>query len=497
MSAIAHRAGFEYAVSFAAVGLATTLCWSARPLFVHADSVLVFILAVLLVSTRVARGPAIACAVGSVLSFDFFFVEPILGFHPTDPRFYVTLCVMLAVGLITSSLTVALRERTEAARARERFTGVLYSMTRELLGETERSRLAGIAERHIARALDADAVVLLGPPEEWPPAMDPLDREAARKAFGSGLPPELWSRRGPTTRMEFLPLATGGRPLGVVGIGPARREAAEPAERGPVIETLVAQTALALERAHLAEEGTGARIEAETERTRSALLHTVSHDLRTPLASISGAADVLIETVGPGAAPEGRALLESVRGEAGRLSRLVNNLLELTRIDSAAFHPRSEWCPVEEVVGSAIRNARTSIRGRPLKVTLPDALLMVRADPVLLDLVLVNLLENAARYSPAGTPLEVRCGAEGGGVFLEVLDRGPGIPAGLERRIFEPFFRGPGSPPGGSGLGLCLCHAVVRVHGGTIAAANAPGGGAVLRIVLPSGGEPPPREEAE
>jgi two-component system sensor histidine kinase KdpD len=464
-----HRWGREYAASIAAVALATVICWYAQPLFIHADAALVYILTVLVVSTRVARGPAIACATASVLSFDFYFVEPIFGFHPIDGRFFVTLFVMLAVGLITSSLTVALRERTEAARDRERLTAVLYSMTRELLGETGRDRLAGIAERHIGQALGAEVTVLLG-------RTDAGDREGG---------------------MKFLPLVAGGRTLGVIGIGPSRIEATLPHDYRTVLETLVAQTALALERAHLAEEGTEARIAAETERTRSALLSSVSHDLRTPLASISGAADVLIEGAGASLSPENRLLLESVRGEAGRLSSLVNNLLELTRLESGSFHVRKEWCPVEEVVGAAIRNAEPSLRGRRLKVVLPDSLLLVHGDPVLLDLVLVNLLENAARYGPPDAPLEVRCGGESRRVVLEVVDGGPGIPAGDEKRIFEPFYRAPGAPPGGAGLGLSLCQAVVRVHGGTIEASNGPRGGAVLRIVLPSGEAVPPREIAE
>jgi K+-sensing histidine kinase KdpD len=248
-------------------------------------------------------------------------------------------------------------------------------------------------------------------------------------------------------------------------------------------------------RAH-AEESAEARLAAETERTRSALLRTVSHDLRTPLASISGAADVLLSEgarLDEGAA---REMLATVRDEAGRLGRLVEGLLDLTRLESGTFRPKREWCPLEEIVGSALGRVQEALRDRDVGVDLTGALLMVPVDAVLVEQVFVNLLENAAKYSPPGSPIEVRARPGPREVVVEVMDRGPGIPTGDEERIFEPFHRAAGGTAApGTGLGLTVCRAVLRVHGGFIAAARREGGGTVFRFVLPVDGGPPPAEE--
>ncbi len=284
--------------------------------------------------------------------------------------------------------------------------------------------------------------------------------------------------------------------MGVVGVAMDRAGDPIPESHRRLVETLAAQTALALERARLAEESASARVAVETERTRSSLLRTVSHDIRTPLASIRGAADVLLE---PGSSlddPGRREMLETVRDEAGRLTRLVNDLLELTRLESETFRLRKEWCPLEEVVGSALGRVDEVLRGRDVAVDLPGDLLLVPVDEVLLQQVFVNLLENAAKYSPAGTPVEIRARPSAAGVVVEVLDRGPGIPPGEERRVFEPFHRAvAGNAVQGTGLGLTVCQAVLRIHGGTIEAGNREGGGAVVRFVLPMEGEAPPVEE--
>jgi two-component system sensor histidine kinase KdpD len=286
--------------------------------------------------------------------------------------------------------------------------------------------------------------------------------------------------------------------MGVVGVAAGDGDGTPlPAAELRLLETLVAQTALALERARLAEESASARVAFEAERTRSALLRTVSHDLRTPLASVRGAAEVLLEPGQGPTDPAQREMLETIRDEARRLTRLVNDLLDLTRLESETFRVRKEWCPVEEIVGSALGRMEEAVKGRDVRVDLPGDLLMVPVDIVLVEQVLMNLLDNATRYSPAGSPVEIRARAAPGAVFVEVLDRGPGIPPGLERRIFEPFFRaGGGAGAEGTGLGLAVCEAVMRVHGGAIEALARDGGGTVMRFTFPAEGAAPPVEEA-
>lgn len=250
----------------------------------------------------------------------------------------------------------------------------------------------------------------------------------------------------------------------------------------------------------LREEGEAAersRIGIETERARTTLLAGISHDVRTPLASITGAVSVLLETGDTLPPAERRGLLEAIREEGRRLDRLVADLLDLTRLESGV-KVKKEWVPLEEVVGSAIARLQSRLESRDLDVRLPDDVLLVPVDPVLLEQVLVNLLENAVKYSPPGSPLRVEGGTRGADVELEVSDRGDGIPPGEEARVFERFYRiADGGRAEGTGLGLAVCQAIVRAHGGRIAAEPREGGGATFRISLPLGGGPKSVAEIE
>jgi K+-sensing histidine kinase KdpD len=223
------------------------------------------------------------------------------------------------------------------------------------------------------------------------------------------------------------------------------------------------------------------------EAMRSALLSSVSHDLRTPLATITGAATTLRDEAGALDVSQRSELLDAICEEAERMERLVGNLLDMTRVQSGALQIKREWVPIEEVVGSALTRLEGQLGGRSVVTALPADLPLASVDPVLLEQVFVNLFENAAKHTPPGTPIEVgaSAGASGGEVIIEVADRGPGLPPGSEDRLFEKFFRGPRVPTGGAGLGLAICHGMMRAHGGTITAANREGGGAVFRLRLP------------
>jgi K+-sensing histidine kinase KdpD len=239
---------------------------------------------------------------------------------------------------------------------------------------------------------------------------------------------------------------------------------------------------------HEAEE---AKLRASTEEMRSSLLSAVSHDLRTPLATITGAATTLRDGGASVDASQRAELLDMICEEADRLERLVRNLLDMTRLASGALDVRREWVPLEEIVGSALERVEGKLAGRSVRTDLPVDLPLVSADPVLLEQVLVNLLENAAKHTPAATPLEIAARAVGAEIVLEVADRGPGLPPGDEARIFEKFFRGRQARVSGAGLGLAICRGVVDAHGGTLIAANRPGGGALFRVTLPRPGQAP------
>ena len=256
-------------------------------------------------------------------------------------------------------------------------------------------------------------------------------------------------------------------------------------------DALVRQERLGQERARLAEDAKAAALKARTEEMRSSLLSAVSHDLRTPLAAITGAATTLR---GAGAELGGRAraeMVDTICEEAERLERLVANLLDMTRLVSGALHVKRAWVPVEEFVGSALGRVEKQLDGRAVVTDLPASLPLVSVDPVLLEQVFVNLLENVAKYTPAGSGIEIRARTDGDDVLLEIADHGPGLPRGAEATVFERFYRGPQAEGIGTGLGLAICRGIVEAHGGTIFARNAPGGGAVFQLRLPRGGAAP------
>jgi two-component system, OmpR family, sensor histidine kinase KdpD len=266
---------------------------------------------------------------------------------------------------------------------------------------------------------------------------------------------------------------------------------AEPDQRH-LLETFADQTALALERARLAEEAQHATVHAETERLRSALLSAVSHDLRTPLATITGATSSLLASDRPPDEATRRELLTIAHEEAERLNRLVANLLDITRLEAGAVQVRKEWHSLEEVVGAALTRLERRLADRPVTTQIPADLPLVRLDGVLMEQVLLNLLDNALRHTPPGTPIEIAAALDGGHVSVDIADRGPGVPPGDEARVFDRFYRGRlGVAEGGVGLGLTVCKGIVEAHGGRIEATNRREGGVVFRIMLPLGEKPP------
>jgi two-component system sensor histidine kinase KdpD len=290
----------------------------------------------------------------------------------------------------------------------------------------------------------------------------------------------------------YVPLAGSRGTVGVLGLRPQDPRPLQAPEQLHQLETFASQTALAIERARLAEEAEQAQVRAETERLRNSLLSSVSHDLRTPLASITGAASTLLENEAHLDAATRRDLLESLHEEADRLNRLVQNLLEMTRLESGALQLHTEWHPVEEVVGAALGRFGKALAGRAVATRVPSELPLVPMDDVLIEQVLINLLDNALKYTPPGSPIEVTAADTGGAVLIEVADRGPGLLPGEEQRIFEKFHRSEATPTvRGAGLGLAICRGIVQAHGGRIWAENRPGGGVTVRFTLPVKDAPP------
>jgi two-component system sensor histidine kinase KdpD len=370
-------------------------------------------------------------------------------------------------------------------------------MSRELAQAGAARDLVAVASRHIRQVFDADVTVLLPGPgggleaSEPEPPLEEKDLRLARWAYEHREPAGAGTAMPDPARALYLPLLGHRGPLGVVRVRARRPRALAAADPLHQLETFVNQTALALERASLADEAQQARIRAETERLRSALLSSVSHDLRTPLAAITGAATTILEG-GPRLDQRTRQeLVESIRDEADRLNRLVQNLLQMTRLESGTLRLRRDWHPLEEVVGAALGRQARSLGQRRVSVSIPPDLPLVAIDDVLMEQVLVNLLDNAAKYTPPESPIRIVATATDRRVTVEISDHGPGLPPGAEERVFEKFYRAAPGGRQGAGLGLAICRGIVEAHGGRIWAHNLPEGGVSFFFTLPVSETPP------
>ena len=503
--------GAAYGRALAVVMVCTALDWLLFPAFEKANLVMVYLLGVTVVAMRGRRLAAIVASVLSVAAFDFFFVSPHLSFAITDLEYLITFAVMLLVALVISTLTVRLRQQVEAARHRERRTAVLYALSRDLASTRDIDGLLQAAARHLYEVFECQVSLLLpdatGRLQPWGAGADGLSHRLGSQILLTLEPKEhavaqwvyehrqmagLGTATLPSAAALYIPLLGTEGAVGVLGVRPASLRRLLAPEQIHLLETFANQTALGIERATLAGEAQQAQVQIATERLRNSLLSTVSHDLRTPLTAIAGAASGLLEDnalLDPAAR---RELCQTIAEEAQRLNRLVQNLLEMTRLEAGAVQVHKEWQPLEEVVGAALTRLAAQMLDRPLTIHLPADLPLVPLDSVLIEQVLLNLLDNALKYTSPGSPLALTAWATAEAVIVEMADRGPGLPPGDEQRIFEKFYRVPGpAQPSGTGLGLTICRGLVEAHGGQMWAANRPGGGTVVRFTLPLTGTPP------
>ena len=485
----------RYGGAAIAVALTTLAAHFAAPLLPHSSIAMLYLLGVAAVAARWGRGPAALASVLGVAAFDFFHVPPFLTFAVADSEFVVTFAVMLVIGLLIGTLTARIRDQVLAARRHEQEAVALYSLSRELAATGPAPALAAVATRRIGALFERPVAIFL--PDEsgrlalpegmLEPGFASEDEQAvATWTFQHAQRAGWGTDTLPGAAALHLPLATARGVAGVLALfAPADRRPLRP-DQVHLLEAFGNQLALALERERLAAEAERARLRAEAERLQSALLSSVSHDLRTPLASITGAASTLLEP-DPALEPEARReLTEMIYDEAERMGRLVGNLLDMTRLATDSLAPRREWQSLEEIVGAAVHRLGRRLDGRPLQLDLPANLPLVAVDGVLLEQVLINLVENALRYTPPGTPIEITARADATALELAVADRGPGLAPGEERAIFERFRRGAASQETrGSGLGLAICRGIIEAHGGSISAANRASGGAEFRIRLP------------
>jgi two-component system, OmpR family, sensor histidine kinase KdpD len=490
----------SYAQAIGVVGACTTVAWVMFAHFGLSNLIMVYLLGVVAVAARSDRGPTVLASVLSVATFDFFFVPPFFSFAVSDTQYLLTFAIMLVVALVISGLTVRIRSQADSARDRERRTSALYAMSRELASTRGVADLLAIAIRHIVDVFPTEVSVLLpdGAGRLFPtsPPGATLGSEAAEQAvaqwvFAHRELAGLGTSTLPGAAALYVPLIGSRGAVGVLGVKPSEPHAFDSPEQLHLLETFANQTALAIERAALADEAQASQVRMETERLRNSLLSSVSHDLRTPLATITGAATTILES---GTRLDQRTqheLLESVRDEADRLNRLVQNLLEMTRLESGALELRREWHSLEEVIGAALGRLAKSLGTRRITVSIPPDLPLVAIDDVLIEQVFVNLLENAIKYTPPDSAIRIIVTATDRSVTAEVADHGPGLPKGQEARVFEKFYRAASDSRRGAGLGLAICRGVVLAHGGRIWAHNLPEGGVAFLFTLPLTDPPP------
>jgi two-component system, OmpR family, sensor histidine kinase KdpD len=482
----------------------------SMPLAAHFDRsniVAIFIMMVVLVGVRFGRGPAALSAVLNVAAFDFFFVPPRFSFAVSDVQYLLTFVIMLAVGLIAGQLTAGLRFQARVASHREERSGSLYEIARDLSGAVQIDQVINISRESIERTFRASAALLLpddharlavAPATTLSAAEKPLVIEIgiAQWAFDRGQPAGFTTDTLPGSEVLYIPLRAPSRARGVLAVKANNRRLLRIPEQRQLLDTFAALIAIALERVHYVELAQEALVSMESERLRNSLLAAISHDLRTPLTVLVGLAESLSLTK-PELSAIQRETAESIIEEGHRMSALVSNLLDMARIESGV-RLNLEWQSLEEIVGTALDASRTILKQHHVEVRIPRDLPLVRFDALLIERVLVNLLENAAKYTPPGSAVIVSAEVMGDHLSISVADNGAGLPAGREDAVFEKFVRGHReSATPGVGLGLAICRAIVESHGGRITGVNRPGGGAVFSFTLPLGDPPTAEIEAD
>jgi two-component system sensor histidine kinase KdpD len=474
-----------------AVAIASACSWGAEQLFPVASLSVIYMTAVVVVASRRGLGPALAAAVLGFMAYNFLFTHPRYTFHVSRQGELLTLGLFLAASLVTGNLAARLRARVDAQAAIADRTNKLYDFSRRVAAAATADDVVWASVSHVATTLRCEAVLLMPrgaelrvvggfPPED---RLDVRDQSAAQFAWEKGEAAGRGSDTLPTARWFFLPLVAGDRRLGVLGIAYADDRQLLRTDRR-LLDALIDQIALALERLRLTEDLAATQLATETERLRTALLNSVSHDLRTPLVTIIGAAGHLAEADLP---PDTRRdLAENIREEGERLDRYVQNLLDMTRLGHGALKPRLAPQDVAEIVGGARARTKAILRGHDLQVDLAPNLPLILADGVLLAQVLVNILDNAAKYAPEGTAIGIAARLQGVRVELSVTDRGPGIPPEDQARVFDMFYRVAGGDRqrAGTGLGLAICKGLVEAMGGTIRAETGWPDGTGTRIVM-------------
>ncbi|WLG83385.1 sensor histidine kinase KdpD [Pseudomonas cucumis] len=485
---------FDYALALVATVLASALAWAVSSVLPLPNISLVFLAAVLLVAVRSSLGPALACAVLSFLTYDFLFIPPNFSFRIQREEDVLTLLFFLLMAALTGNLAARQRRQLQALRDTQEETSELLDLSRKLTAATDRQAVVSAAAQHLNGWTDLKLCLLnrdgqsgwkveTGGPLEFSEA----ERAAADWAWQHDQPAGAGTGTLPFGRWWWWPLSVDDGPLALLGVC-AKEGQTLSGQRRRLLTALSQPLAQALARAQLADDLEAARLHGETEQLRSALLASVSHDLRTPLTSMRGSIDSLLALGEAIPLADRRELLEGTRDEAERLDRYIQNLLDMTRLGHGALKLARDWVSPADIVGSSLNRLRAVLASLQVITEVPAELPLLYVHAALIEQALVNVLENAARFSPPHGRLELRAGATDSELFFSVSDEGPGIPEEDRAKIFDMFYTAARGDRGGqgTGLGLAICQGMVGAHGGRISVADGiEGRGTCITLHLP------------
>ncbi len=484
-----------YSIATAYVFIATLINFLLYNHLGNSNLIMVYLLTVIAVAMRGQRGPSIWGSCLSVILYDFFFIPPRFSFAVADTQYLITLIVMMIVAQVISHLTLIIQEQAVISRAREQRSAELHALSKQLASHRGLNSLLTIATQHLAKLFNSQIFILLPDTHQHLQVravyhfqhphhtqLSEKEKSVAQWSYDLAQMAGLGTQTLPLSEALYLPLKGSQVKVGVLGIKPEETKLLTNTEQLRLLEACVSQIALALEVDHLQEESRQVQAEMDNERLRSALLSSVSHDLRTPLAAIMGSASSL-NSITTGNAQE---LSQTIYSESERLDHLISNLLQTVSLEGGKVELHKQLYALEETIGVALNHLEKILLDRVVEITLPNALPMIYVDEILIEQVFINLLENAARYTPLNTIIKISAEVKADAILIKIIDQGDSLSANELDKIFDKFYRGTNSKGiSGTGLGLAICASIIKAHGGKIWAEKGIQGGALFCFTLP------------
>jgi two-component system, OmpR family, sensor histidine kinase KdpD len=500
---IGHSAWKQYLLALIIVAVITVIDLLGLDVLGYQAVGLTELLAVLLIAVYIGRGPALLAAAVSAVSWNFLFITPRFTFDISQLQDVILFLMYFVIAIFTGNLTSRIRTQERQASHNAARSLALYTLAHETATAVTMDDVLKTAVTQIGQVFDAEIAFLLpqGDRLQRDPhtystlPIDDKDFSVAAWVYDNTKPAGRFTATLPLASAQFLPLSTPNRTVGVIGIRTRQAERLS-FDQEVLLETFTNQVALVIERELLDEAAEQSAMLRESERLYTTLLNSISHELRTPIATITGAASSLHDPLTASNEPARAELIGDIQDAASRLNRLVENLLDMSRLDSGRLKLKLDWCDIGDVIGVSVKRFESCFTDRTLSIQLAPDLPLVQMDFVLIEQVFVNLLDNICNYTPPGIQVNVKAGIEGEWLQVTVSDSGPGIPPDELEHIFDKFYRLPGTATGGTGLGLSICRGLVEAHGGTLTADKAPEGGARFTIRLPAVSAPPPVKEA-